>query len=45
MILIAAVELRKENQVKETKNGSNIYNKNYICFGINRKESLTLYKL
>ena len=35
MILIAAVELRKENQVKKTKHGSNIS-------GINRRGSLTL---
>ena len=44
MILIATMELRKENQVKKTKHGSNISNKNYVYFGINRKGSLTLYK-
>ena len=31
-------------QVKKTKHGSNISNKNYIYFGINRKRSLTLQK-
>ena len=44
MIFIAAVELRKENQVKKTKQGSNVSNKNYMYFGINRKGSLTLQK-
>ena len=44
MIFIAAVELRKENQLKKTKHGSNISNKNYMFFGINRKWSLTLQK-
>ena len=44
MIFIAAVELRKENQVKKTKDGSNISNKNYMYFGINIKGSLTLRK-
>ena len=31
-------------QVKKTKQGSLISNKNYIYFGINRKMSLTLQK-
>ena len=44
MIFIAAVELRKKNQVKKTKLESNISNKNYMYFGINRKSSLTLQK-
>ena len=44
MIFIAAVELRKENQVKKTKHGSNISNKNYRYFEINRKGHLTLCK-
>ena len=44
MIFIAAVELRKENQVKKIKHGGNISNKNYLDFGINRKGSLTLQK-
>ena len=44
MFFIAAVELRKENQVKKTKHGSNISNKNYMYFGIKRKGSLTLHK-
>ena len=44
MIFIAAVELRKENQVKKTKHGLDISNKNYAYFEINRKGSLTLYK-
>ena len=30
MIFIAAVEFRKENQVKKNKHGSNISNKNYM---------------
>ena len=33
MIFIAAVELRKENQFKKTKHGSNISNKYYMYFG------------
>ena len=45
MIFVAGVELRKENQDKKTKHGSNISNKNYIYFGINRKGSLTLQKV
>ena len=44
MIFIAVVELRKENQVKKTKDGSNISNKNYMHFGINRKGSLARQK-
>ena len=44
MIFIVVVELRKENQVKKTKDGSNISNKNYMHFGINRKGSLTRQK-
>ena len=37
MIFIAAVDLRKENQIKNTKHGLNISNKNYMYFEINRK--------
>ena len=37
MIFIVAVELRKENQIKKTKDDSNISNKNYMYFGINGK--------
>ena len=45
MIFIAAVELRKEYQVKKTKHGSITSNKNYMYFGINRKGGLTLQKV
>ena len=37
MIFIATVELRKENQVKKSKHGSNISNKNYMYFRIKKK--------
>ena len=40
MTFIATVELGNENQVKKTKHGSNICNKNYMDFGINRKGAL-----
>ena len=38
MIFIVAVELTKENQVKKTKHGLHISNKNCMYFGINRIE-------
>ena len=44
MTFIATVELKKENHVKKSKHGSNISNKNYMYFGINKKGSLTLKK-
>ena len=34
------MELSKENQVEKTKHGSNISNKNYIYFVINRNIAL-----
>ena len=44
MIFIAAVGLRKKSQVKKTKHGLNISNKNYMYFGVTGKGRLTPLK-
>ena len=40
MIFIAAIDFSKVTHVKKIKHGSNIFNKNYICFGINRSGTI-----